>query len=76
MRRKLSHEEKRSNIIGIKVKPETKRKLTYIAKREGTQLSTYVDTELVKLIDQYFRIAHIDWENLPEEEKEGREVND
>lgn len=72
MRKKLSYDEKRSNIIGIKVKPETKKKLTYIAKREGKQLSTYIDEELVKLIDQYLKIAHIDWNKLSDEEKEGR----
>lgn len=75
MRKKLPHDEKRSNIIGIKVKPETKRKLAYIAKREGTQISTYIDTQLVKHVDQYLQIAHIDWDKLPEDEKEGKEVD-
>lgn len=76
MRKKLASEEKRSNIIGIKVKPETKRKLNYIAKREGTQMSTWIDGELVNLIEKYFSIAHINWDDLSEDEKEGRDISD
>ena len=73
MRKKLSHEEKRSNIVGIKVKTETRRKLKYIARRERTQVSTWVDGELVKLIDQYFKIAHINWDTLTDDEKDGKD---
>lgn len=71
MRKRITAEEKRSEIIGVKVKTETKRKLKYIAKRDCTQLSTYIDTILVKHIDEYFNHAHINWENLSEKEKDG-----
>ena len=73
MRKKISEDQKRNKIIGIKVKNETRRQLHYIAKRECTQLSTYIDKLLVKHINEYFSHAHIDWESLPENEKEGRE---
>ena len=73
MRRKISEDEKRNKIIGIKVKDETKQKLQYIAKRECMQLSTYIDGLLVKHINEYFSHAHIKWETLSEAEKEGRE---
>lgn len=75
MRKKLPEQEKRSNIIGIKVKTETRKKIKYIARRERTQMSTWIDNELVKLVDQYFKIEHIDWESLSEDEKEGRDDN-
>ena len=47
MRRKMTETEKRSIIIGIKVKPETRSKIEWIANREATKLSTYLD-ELLK----------------------------
>lgn len=72
MRKKISADEKRNKIIGIKVKEETRQKLKFIAKREATQLSTYIDRLLVKHIDEYFSHAHIDWNTLSEDEKEGR----
>ena len=43
MRKKLAPEDKRSKILGIKVKEETKKQLNYIAKREGEPLSTHID---------------------------------
>lgn len=73
MRRKISEEEKRNKIIGIKVKEETRQQLRYIAKREDAQLSTYIDKLLVKHIEEYFSHAHINWDTLSEAEKEGGE---
>lgn len=76
MRKKISEVEKRSKIIGIKVKEETRQKIKFIANRECTQLSTYIDSLLVKHINEYLSHAHINWDTLTEEEKEGREVNE
>lgn len=73
MRKKLQKSEKRSQIIGIKVKEETRKQLKFIANREATQLSTYIDSLLVKHINEYFSHAHIDWNSLTEAEKERRE---
>lgn len=73
MRKRISDNEKRSKIIGIKVKDETRRKIKFIANRECAQLSTYIDSLLVKHINEYLSHAHIDWEKLTDDEKEGRE---
>ena len=70
MRKKLPVEEKRSIIIGIKVKPETRKKLEWIAKREATSLSTYIDEQLCEHIEKYLKYNHIEWNKIPEEEKE------
>lgn len=72
MRKKLEDSQKRSNIIGVKVKPETRQKLEYIAKREATRLSSYIDDLLTKHIKDYFSHAHINWDELTPEEREGR----
>ena len=69
MRRKLPIDEKRSKIIGIKVKDETRQKLQYIADREGHTLSTCIDIILRKQIEEYFELQKIDWDTLPPEEK-------
>lgn len=69
MRKKLSSEEKRSNIIGIKVKPETRQQLEWIAEREATKLSTYINGLLKDHVETYFKHAHINWDDIPEEEK-------
>lgn len=73
MRKKLADGQKRSNIIGVKVKPETRQKLEYIARREATKLSSYIDELLNEHIKDYFSHAHINWDELSQEEKEGRE---
>lgn len=72
MRKKLDEGQKRSNIIGAKVKPDTRKKLEYIAKREATRLSTYIDDLLTKHINDYFSHAHINWDELTPDEREGR----
>ena len=69
MRRKLPIDEKRSKIIGIKVKEETRQKLQYIADRDGHTLSTCIDIILRKQIEEYFEIHKINWDSLPPEEK-------
>lgn len=69
MRKKLPFDEKRNNIIGIKVKEETRRQLQYIADRDGHTLSTCIDIILRKQIEEYFELHRIDWDSLPPEEK-------
>ena len=69
MRKKLNANEKRNNFIGVKVKSETREQLTYIAKREATPLSTLINSILQDYINNYFKIAKINWNELPPEEK-------
>lgn len=73
MRKKLSKSEKRSIIIGVKVKPETRSKIEWIANREATKLSTYLDDLVKEHIETYFKYNHIEWEKLTEEEKTMKE---
>ena len=70
MRKKLDANEKRSNYIGIKVQSETRKQLNFIASREVTPLSTLINTILKEYINNYFKIAKINWEQLSPEEKE------
>lgn len=72
MRKKLPDNEKRKNIIGIKVKDETREQLKYIAGREGHKLSTCIDIILRKQIEEYFELHKIDWDKLPKEEREAK----
>ena len=69
MRKKINPTENRNNIIGIKVKIETRNKLEYIADREGKTLSTYINDVLTKNIEDYLSIAKINWDELSPEEK-------
>jgi len=69
MRKKLPQNEKRNQIIGIKVKEETRQQLQYIADREGHKLSTCIDIILRNKIEEYFELNKIDWDALPPEEK-------
>ena len=64
MRRKLPEEQKRSNIIGVKVQLQTRKQLEFIAKREAETLSTTIDRILKEYINNYFEIAKIDKNNL------------
>lgn len=69
MRKKLAADIKRNSQIGIKVQSKTKEQLEYIAGREDLTLSTLINMILVEYISNYFKIAKIDWEKVPEEEK-------
>ena len=73
MRKKLPINEKRNSYIGIKVQQKTREQLDYIAKREDCPVSTLINTILKQHIETYFKIAKIDWETLPEDEKRGGE---
>lgn len=63
MRPKLPKESKRNQIIGIKVLDKTRKQLEYIAKREGTTLSTIINSILLNYIENYTKIAKINWDN-------------
>ncbi len=69
MRKKMSATEKRSVMIGVKVQPEIKEKLKYLAKREDKQLSTFINEILLKEIEETFKHAKIDWDKLSAEER-------
>lgn len=75
MRRKMNEKEKRAVILGIKVKPEIKEKIKYIANREATTISTYINNKLNEEIEKYFQIAKIDWESLTPAERRGEDGN-
>lgn len=62
MRKKLTAEDKRSIIIGIKVKPAIKEKLQWLSKRDATQMSTYVNNILERHVEQLTSIYKIDWD--------------
>lgn len=71
MRPRLNTKEKRNCQIGIKVKQETRQKLEFIADREAHPLSTQIDLILKEYIDNYFKIAKINWEEFaPNNEEE------
>lgn len=69
MRHKMENDEKRSKQIGVKVQIRTRKQLEYIAKREASTLSTLIDDILKDYINNYLRIAKINWEKLPPEER-------
>lgn len=69
MRKKLSDDIKRNSQIGIKVQSKTKQQLEYIAGREDLTLSTLINMILMDYISNYFKIAKIEWDKVPEDEK-------
>ena len=69
MRKKLNNNEKRNSFIGVKVQSKTRSQLNYIADREATPVSTLIDTILKDYIANYLKIAKIQWEDLPDEER-------
>lgn len=69
MRRKMAADEKRNKQIGIKVLTITREQLEYIAGREQVTLSTLINDILVSYIENYLKIAKIDWEKIPPEER-------
>lgn len=71
MRKRLDQQTKRNNIIGVKVQPETRDQIKYIASREATTSSTLINEILKDYIFNYFKIAKIEWKNLSEDEKRG-----
>ena len=64
MRKKLDKETKRSKIIGIKVKPETHKKLKYLAEIDATPVSTYINEILENHITSATKIHKLNWEEI------------
>ena len=70
MRKKLSENEKRNTMIGVKVQAETKRKLEFIAEREDHPMSTQIDIILKNYIKDYFKENNLKWSEY-DHKKEG-----
>lgn len=68
MRAKVSENEKRGTIIGIKVDKMTKAKIEYIAKADGKPTSTYLFNLITEHIDQYTRMTRTKWDEELNEE--------
>ena len=71
MRKRLNENQKRSNYIGIKVQSKTREQLNFISDRDKTPISTIIDQIIKQHIDNYFKIAKIDWDSLTDDEKRG-----
>lgn len=71
MRKKISEKEKRNCYIGIKVQSKTREQLNFISDRDKTPMSTLINEIIKDYIENYFKIAKIDWNSLPENEKKG-----
>lgn len=72
MRKRLNKDDKRSVIIGVKVKEETKEKIKYLSTIEDIKMSSYINEILEKHIEAKTKIWGINWEDIS---KEGREEN-
>ena len=70
MRKKLSTEDKRTEIIGIKVKKDVKEKIKYLSERDITQMSTYINKILETHIEQHTKIHNINWDEIFNEREE------
>lgn len=61
MRRKISKEEKREYILGVKVKLDTKQKFKFVCSAEGESVSTRINKLIEEYIDNYAQKNNIDW---------------
>lgn len=59
---KKPKDEKRSQMIGVKLDIVTRRKLQYLAESEGESISTFVFNLIQQQIEQYTKIRKINWE--------------
>ncbi len=64
MRKKLPENEKRSCIIGIKVKPELKKIIEYMAERDQETMSSYLEKIIEREVKHNMQIAHISHEDI------------
>lgn len=62
MRKKIEPNKKRSVIIGIKVKQETKEKIKYLSEVEAEPISTYINRILENHIEAHTKLHRINWE--------------
>lgn len=61
MRKRISPEDKRSKIIGIKVKESIKSQIEFISEREARPMSTQINIILENYITEYFEKYNINW---------------
>lgn len=62
MRKKLDPVDKRGDLIGIKVKKETKDKIQFISGREDRRMSSQINLILEEFIERYFDENNINWQ--------------
>ena len=53
---------KRTVLVGVKVKQSTKDKIKYIAEGESTTISTYILNLIIQNIERYERATKINWD--------------
>lgn len=69
MRKRLNAEEKRSVIIGIKVKKEIKEKIQYLSEVDDIGMSTYINKILENHIESITKLTPINWEEVLKERR-------
>ena len=70
MRKRLNNDDKRSVIIGVKVKEETENRIKYLSEIEDTKMSSYINEILEKHIEAKTKIWGIKWNEIPNERRE------
>lgn len=69
MRQKLDEDNKRSKIIGVKVKPRIAQQLKYLSEAEDIKISSYINILLETHIEETTKLKKINWdEELKEKE--------
>ncbi|MBQ9839087.1 MAG: hypothetical protein IJO56_06340 [Oscillospiraceae bacterium] len=76
MRKKLKVEQKRSVIIGIKVKQSTRDKIEYLSEIQDIKMSSYINNIIEEHIDEKIKMFPLDWEEELKEFKERKMKND
>lgn len=67
MRKRLNENDKRSVIIGIKVRPDIKAKIQYLSEAEDEGMSTYINRILENHIRNRTKFENIKWEDIIKE---------
>ena len=70
MRKRLNEDDKRSVIIGIKVKKDIKEKIQYLSEVEDIGMSSYINKIIENHIKNRTKFENIDWETIMTERKE------
>lgn len=69
MRKRLNENDKRSVIIGIKVKKEIKEKIQYLSEVEDIGMSTYINRILESHIEHITKLTPINWKEVLKEKE-------
>lgn len=64
MRKRLNEKEKRSVIIGIKVKKELKDKIQYLSEVDDIGMSSYINKILENHIENITKLTPINWNEI------------